>query len=155
MSNPMPILAGTEAARSRAQAGGKAKHHSPLIQIIEMQDILRRGLSDPDTPLREAAQAACAWDKLEARKAILRGKPANTSQSIKSEPKQKRARVSGPVEPASNQASLAPACQVDRAPEPTPAKPLIAQAEGVDKSKDKTEGAWANAMGQDDSNCQV
>jgi len=44
---------------------------------------------DEETPPREAAQCACAWDKLEARKAVLQGRPANTSQSIRSDPVKK------------------------------------------------------------------
>ena len=44
---------------------------------------------DDETEPREKAQCALAWDKLEARKAVLQGKPANTSQSIRSEPLKK------------------------------------------------------------------
>lgn len=58
---------------------------------------------NPESDPREKAQCALAWDKLEARKAVLNGLPANTSQSIRSEPKSKVKPVAaGPVESSSD-----------------------------------------------------
>lgn len=108
----------------------------PYKNTLELQNILMDEARKADASGAVKAQIARAFGELEKLKRVMRGLPANTSQSIKSEPKQKRARVSGPVEPV----EVEPIKQVDkipdRAPEPTPAKPLLAQAEEVDKSKD-------------------
>jgi hypothetical protein len=56
-----------------------------------MQERLREIVLNPETEPGKAAQCASAWERLEARKAVLKGRPANTSQSIR-EPKQPKSK---------------------------------------------------------------
>ncbi len=68
--------------------------------LQEMQDRLMDFVLDPEIEPHKAAQCACAWDKLESRKAVLQGRPANTSQSIKPESgRTAKSTTSGPLEP--------------------------------------------------------
>jgi hypothetical protein len=53
----------------------RPKRAKAFTQILEMQDMLRRDALKPETPPRERAQVACAWERLEERKRILRMKP--------------------------------------------------------------------------------
>ena len=53
----------------------RPKRAKAFTQILEMQDTLRRDALNPATPPRERAQVACAWERLEERKRILRMKP--------------------------------------------------------------------------------
>lgn len=96
----MPYTQAT--AQEAASKGHESRRVNPFRMAIEMQVCLHKAVVDPETPVREAAQAACAWDKLEARKAILRGLPANTSQSIRADTPKKTRRqsqqASAPIE---------------------------------------------------------
>jgi len=46
-----------------------------LSQAVAMQQMLLADALKPETPPRERAQVACAWEKLEERKRILRMRP--------------------------------------------------------------------------------
>jgi hypothetical protein len=89
------------------------------------------------------AQAARAWKEIECLKRVMRGLPANTSQSIKSEPKQRKVRVSGPVEPV----EVVEPIKVSVSPTIEPA-PVSQAASQPDCQPAKTTGAWAKAMGE-------
>ncbi len=90
----------TQTAREAQAESAEVRRNSPVKTLNKMQERLAEAVLDKETEPREAAQCACAWDKLEARKAVLQGKPANTSQSIKQEsPKSSKSSSSGPLEP--------------------------------------------------------
>lgn len=103
-----PQIAAEFARRSHAD-NARASRPSSLRTINELQDKLAKLALSDSVDAREAAQAACAWDKLEARRAILLGKPANTSQAIKQVDKTRaRKRLSGPVEYLPESPSIEP-----------------------------------------------
>ncbi len=90
----------TQTAREAQCESSEARRNSPVRMLQKMQDRLMALVLDPETEAHKVAQCACAWDKLEARKAVLQGKPANTSQSIKQEsPRNAKSTTSGPLEP--------------------------------------------------------
>lgn len=94
----MPVFSPQNAAEYAARSH-VARQRRPVQMLNDMQDRLMAAVLNPETEPREAAQCACAWDKLEARKAVLNGLPANTSQSIRSEPvKKSRTQSTGPIE---------------------------------------------------------
>src|SRR2546425_858396 len=108
-----------------------------------------RDCESEETPPAVRAQAARAWKEIECLKRVMRGLPANTSQSIKSEPKQRKARVSGPVEPIE---------VIEPVPVKLPVKPTINPPETIESAglpvsqpesqPAKSTGAWAKAMGE-------
>lgn len=82
----VPIITPQNAAEfARRSHEPNCRDSAPNVMknLLEMQQRLKTLTMDTKTTAREAAQCACAWDKLEARKAILKGRPANTSQSIR------------------------------------------------------------------------
>ncbi len=86
-------------ARRSHEPNKRVSKPSTLETVLRLQERLCELALDAKTVAREAAQVVIAWDKLEARKAVLMGKPANTSQSIKSEPQARsRKSDSGPLE---------------------------------------------------------
>ncbi len=95
----MPFTQAT--ARQHATKSHEIRRVNPHRMVVEMQVRLHAIAIDPDADPREAAQCALAWDKLEARKAVLSGRPANTSQSIKSEPakRNRQSDQTSPIEP--------------------------------------------------------
>jgi hypothetical protein len=54
-----------------------------------MQARLEKDVLDDETSTTARAQVARAWKELECLKRVIMGKPANTSQSIRSEPVKK------------------------------------------------------------------
>ena len=93
----MPVFSPQNAAEFAARSH-IARQRKPVQMLNEMQDQLMQAVLDPETEPREKAQCACAWDKLEARKAVLCGKPANTSQSIRETPAKRKPDPGGPLE---------------------------------------------------------
>jgi hypothetical protein len=57
-----------------------------------MQRVLLADALKPETPPRERAQVACAWEKLEERKRILRMRPKPKDIDVDAESVAKRAR---------------------------------------------------------------
>jgi len=51
------------------------KHPSPQTQILDMQAVLFNLTKNQQTAAKDAAACARAWEVLEERKRILRGKP--------------------------------------------------------------------------------
>jgi len=69
-----------------------------LTQLYGMQAVLNVAVLDPTTPTKEKAQCALAWERLEERKRILRGRPL--PGSLRPKPETKRAhRKPQPVTP--------------------------------------------------------
>jgi hypothetical protein len=72
-----------------------------------MQQMLLADALKPETPPRERAQVACAWEKLEERKRILRMRPKPKDIAVDAVSLAKRARRSGggmlpePIDPTS------------------------------------------------------
>jgi len=88
--NLMPfdtLTAKQAAADSHLPENRKPRSH-PLAQIVDMQDQLLKAVLDPETEPQKKAQCACAWEKLEDRKRILKGialpKPVDTTKLSKS-----------------------------------------------------------------------
>lgn len=71
-----------------------------LTQLYAMQDVLNTSVLDPATPIRERAQCACAWERLEERKRILRGRPLPGSLRPKPKHKRKSYELVQPIEPS-------------------------------------------------------
>lgn len=72
----------------------------PYKNALELQDCLMAEARKKDCPAQVKPQLARAYVELEKLKRIMRGKPANTSQSIKSEPVPRtRKSDTGPLEP--------------------------------------------------------
>ncbi len=95
---PFDTLTAKQAcAESHLPENRKPRSH-PLAQIVDMQDQLLKAVLDPDTEPQKKAQCACAWEKLEDRKRILKGigapKPVDTQSK-----KGKQSSTSGPLEP--------------------------------------------------------
>jgi len=106
MVRPVPTIeAGTEAARSRAEAGGRAKAAGSFTQLCEMQGALRSDILDESTKPAERAQSMRAYIEAEKLKRVMRGLPANTSQSIKERPAKRQRALSGPVESIESKAT--------------------------------------------------
>ncbi len=84
------------AANSHKPENRKPRAH-PLAMLVDMQDMLMKDVLDPETEPRERAQCACAWEKLEDRKRILKGigapKPVDTMKGSRT-----RKSDSGPLE---------------------------------------------------------
>lgn len=98
----MPVFTADTAADSarRSHAPGKRESRAhPLAQIVDMQARLMADVLDPETSTTARAQVARAWKDLEAMKRVIKGQPANTSQSIR-EPREKKQSKSsaGPLE---------------------------------------------------------
>jgi hypothetical protein len=92
-------------AVQNAVLSAETRRRSPIRMLTDMQDRLMLAVMDDETEPREKAQCALAWDKLEARKAVLNGLPANTSQSIRSEPaKKSKPQSTGPIESVQEEA---------------------------------------------------
>ena len=53
----------------------KRPRNTPLKQAVAMQAVLYQDIMSPDTRPSDRAQLARAWDTLEERKRVLRGKP--------------------------------------------------------------------------------
>lgn len=53
----------------------KPKKSKAFADAVALQQMLMKDALNPETPARERAQVACAWEKLEERKRILRMKP--------------------------------------------------------------------------------
>jgi len=92
---PFDTLTAKQAcAESHLPQNRKPRSH-PLAQIVDMQDQLLRAVLDPETEPQKKAQCACAWEKLEDRKRILKGigapKPVDTTRGAKSKSKQTQA----------------------------------------------------------------
>jgi len=73
----------------------QVKRKPKRVQVLEMQDILKAGLTNDDEPLAAKAQAARAWDVLEDRLRELQGKPKLAP--IKAEPKARKQRPTAPL----------------------------------------------------------
>lgn len=95
--------------REHQQAAAKAKAAKlpphALSQIIAMQANLYRIAVDSSLEPKECAQAALAWERLEERKRILRGKPM--PGSLRPEPKAKHRTRSVLPQPISEPEPLA------------------------------------------------
>lgn len=75
---------------------------TPLAQLKRMQMVLYARAMDPEYEKKE--QAALAWERLEARKAVLKGQAANITGRVETVSKVKRhstLRPTGPVDPPS------------------------------------------------------
>jgi hypothetical protein len=59
-----------------------------LTQLYAMQEVLETSVLAPTTPPKEQAQCACAWERLEERKRILRRIPL--PGSLRPNPEKKR-----------------------------------------------------------------
>ena len=72
----------------------------PYKNTLELQDVLMEEARKPECSGAVKAQIARAFADLEKLKRVMRGLPANTSQSIKPIDKAKqRKRITGPIEP--------------------------------------------------------
>lgn len=47
----------------------------PYLQAIDLQMLIVSKMKAPEATAKDVAACACAWDRLEHRKRILRGKP--------------------------------------------------------------------------------
>ena len=65
----------------------------PYRDALSLQAVLLADCQNEKTPPAVKAQLARAWKELESLKRVMRGLPANTSQSIR-EPKEKSKRQS-------------------------------------------------------------
>jgi len=96
----MPIAFAPESGKAAGHRSALSRKLSPVADVAEMQAMLRADVLNPDTTPAERAQLMRAWVDGEKLKRVIRGQPANTSQSIKGEAKPKqRKRITGPIEP--------------------------------------------------------
>ena len=65
----LPLLPPNAGPKSRPNCS------TAFSQAVAMQQVLLADALKPETPPRERAQVACAWERLEERKRILRMKP--------------------------------------------------------------------------------
>jgi hypothetical protein len=96
---PDPVAAG--------KASGHARKSGPILQILAMQAKLFARVVDEQTDPKEAASCACAWQKLEAQKLILKGKPLPGSLRPTAAPKRAKRSAASPVEPGGNARPIA------------------------------------------------
>jgi hypothetical protein len=90
-----------------------------------LQHALFKDAMNPKTPARERAQVACAWERLEERKRILRMKPKPKDLDVSDGAKSKRRAVgvgqwTGPVEvppTAARQSQPKPSAETEVNPE--------------------------------------
>jgi hypothetical protein len=96
MTHSLPAFTSESASVARKQGARRRPAHA-LRQLCDMQDVLFSDATNIELTAKDRAACACAWDKLEERKRILRGKPLPGSHKPES-PKAKR-RVASVVEP--------------------------------------------------------
>jgi len=73
----------------------------PYKEALELQSGIMETVRAKDAKPGVIAMLARSWCDLERMKRVMRGLPANTSQSIKStEPKRKKVDSTGPIEPS-------------------------------------------------------
>lgn len=48
----------------------------PMTQLLDFQDLMYDAAQEDGIDKRELAQLACAWERLEERKRVMRGRPA-------------------------------------------------------------------------------
>jgi hypothetical protein len=70
----------------------------PYRDALTLQGVLMADAQNPETPAVVKAQLARAWKELECLKRVMRGLPANTSQSIKDKPQKRKLVHWQPVE---------------------------------------------------------
>ena len=98
---------------------------TPLAQLKRMQRVLFEMTQGPGIDRREAAQCACAWERLQARKAAMTMKPAPKpidTTDLQRERERRRAerQAAGTASNWRKPKVQAPAAVVDH-PMPTPA----------------------------------
>lgn len=85
---PFTVETATLASRNSHAEGKRVQRPHPLEQVCDMQAMLLKDVLNPELEPRQRAQCACAWEKLEDRKRILKGigapKPVDTSKGTKS-----------------------------------------------------------------------
>lgn len=64
-----------------------------LSDLLAMQRVLKAHVLNPAIEPRQAAQCACAWERLEERRRILRNRPLPGQLRPELAPKPKRARL--------------------------------------------------------------
>src|SRR6266550_1531173 len=81
----------TPVRRSPPKRGPRCGMNRPsmLTQALDAQEILMRDIKDTKTTAQVRAQSTRAWKELAQLIRIIRGLPANTSQSIR-EPREKK-----------------------------------------------------------------
>lgn len=72
-SAPSPARADFQTRFKPANKAGGRK--SAITDILKMQDVLKARCLDMKTGPKEQSSCALAWERLEERKRILRGKP--------------------------------------------------------------------------------
>jgi len=78
---PESVETGDEFTTQDDTRTGHAKRPQAYLYALEMQRVLTARILDPDCPDSDKSRLVLAWDKLEDRKRILRGRPLPGSLS--------------------------------------------------------------------------
>jgi hypothetical protein len=95
---PFDSLTGQQAAADSHKPENRIPRSHPLAIIVDIQAALLKDVLNPETEPRERAQCACAWEKLEDRKRILKGIGAPKPVDTQAKRRQGQSHSVGPVE---------------------------------------------------------
>lgn len=91
-SNEQTPLRGLAGQCNPENLGRGEANLSPLAQIRRMQRVLFERTQNPETEERVIPQLACAWERLEARKAAITMRPAPKPVDVATFRKAKRSK---------------------------------------------------------------